>query len=124
MVVVSVKISCCGGAVLVVAALVQSTSMMSSSRRHHLVRTSSSSSSSNSNVALPLATKDDIKDNHHNIFKGVIACLSGQSYDSKEYIHSLLTKDGGGSAMGNFDPRYVTHLILDEGVGSKYDHWI
>ena len=25
--------------------------------------------------------------------------------------------------MGNFDPRYVTHLILDEGVGSKYDHW-
>ena len=114
-----------GGAVLVVAALVQSTSMMSSSRRHHLVRTSSSSSSSNSNVALPLATKDDIKDNHHNIFKGVIACLSGQSYDSKEYIHALLTKDSRGSArMCNFDPRYVTHLVLDEGVGSKYDHWL
>ena len=26
--------------------------------------------------------------------------------------------------MGNFDPRYVTHLILDERTGSKYDHWI
>ena len=107
--------------------LVRSTST-TSIRRRRLVRSTSSSSSSrssnNDNAALAKNNNNTNDSNYKsNIFKGITACLSGQTYDYKEYIHSLLT-NAGGSTMGNFDPRYVTHLILDECVGSKYDHWM
>ncbi len=74
------------------------------------------------------------------IFDGVVACLSGQARDVKDRIHAIIgggvdsdnriddngIKRGGGRGgmtMGNFDPRYVTHLVLDAPTGSKFDHW-
>ncbi|KAL7554868.1 hypothetical protein ACHAWF_018413 [Thalassiosira exigua] len=53
---------------------------------------------------------------------GVVACLSGQDESAKARIRGAISK-GGGSTMGRFDPRYVTHLISDEPVGSKYEMW-
>ena len=56
------------------------------------------------------------------ILDGVVACLSGQTEDVKTHIHNIIHKLGG-TCQGNFDAKYVTHLILDEPVGSKYDFY-
>ena len=56
------------------------------------------------------------------ILDGVVACLSGQTEDVKTHIHNIIHKLGG-TSQGEFDPKYVTHLILDEPVGSKYDFY-
>ena len=53
---------------------------------------------------------------------GVVACLSGQSEEIKDRSHTIITRLGG-TTMGRFDPRYVTHLILDAPTGSKYESW-
>ena len=51
-----------------------------------------------------------------------MACLSGQSESAKDDARRSLTALGG-TTMGKFDPRYVTHLILDAPVGPKYENY-
>eukprot|EP00804_Cyclotella_cryptica_P020779 CCRYP_016605-RA/>CCRYP_016605-RA protein AED:0.00 eAED:0.00 QI:19/1/1/1/1/1/2/1011/561 len=55
------------------------------------------------------------------VLAGVVACLSGQTGPHKSHLESLLTSLGG-VTLRDFDPLYVTHLILDTPVGSKYDY--
>ena len=50
-----------------------------------------------------------------------IACLSGQPPSLKHTLESLIVSLGG-TAVRDFDPAIVTHLILDEAKGSKYDY--
>mmetsp|Transcript_25585 Transcript_25585/g.61520 ORF Transcript_25585/g.61520 Transcript_25585/m.61520 type:complete len:790 (+) Transcript_25585:82-2451(+) len=57
-----------------------------------------------------------------NSLDGVVACLSGQTEDAKNRIHDVIKRNGG-LTMGDFDTSFVTHLILDAPVGSKYDFW-
>ena len=54
------------------------------------------------------------------VLDGVTACLSGQTEPVKNHIHSLISNLGG-TSQGTFDARYVTHLILDYPIGSKYE---
>lgn len=53
---------------------------------------------------------------------GVVVCLSGQARDDKDRLHRTI-RSLGGTAVGNFDPRVVTHLVLDAPTGPKYDFW-
>eukprot|EP01082_Thalassiosira_pseudonana_P002946 g2828.t1 g2828 contig12:874681-877325(-) len=56
------------------------------------------------------------------ILTGVVACLSGLDTDLKDHIHNLITRLGG-QYVRDFDPMYVTHLILDDVKGSsKYNY--
>ncbi|KAL3764521.1 hypothetical protein ACHAWO_007038 [Cyclotella atomus] len=52
---------------------------------------------------------------------GVVACLSGQTAADKTHLESLIVTLGG-VAVRDFDPAFVTHLILDEAKGSKYEY--
>ena len=54
------------------------------------------------------------------VLDGVTACLSGQTEPVKNHIHTLISNLGG-TSQGTFDARYVTHLILDYPIGSKYE---
>ena len=61
--------------------------------------------------------------NNH-LFKplaSTVICLSGQTPSIKTHLESLISKLGGVSVR-DFDPAYVTHLILDEAKGSKYEY--
>ena len=40
----------------------------------------------------------------------------------KYELHYAISKLGG-TFMRNYDPRYVTHLIMDEAIGKKYESW-
>jgi hypothetical protein len=50
-----------------------------------------------------------------------VACLSGQTAADKTHLESLIVTLGG-VAVRDFDPAFVTHLILDEAKGSKYEY--
>ena len=52
---------------------------------------------------------------------GVVACLSGQTSTIKTHLESLIVTLGG-VTVRDFDPAYVTHLILDDARGSKYEY--
>ena len=54
------------------------------------------------------------------VLDGVTACLSGQTEPVKNHIHTIISNLGG-TSQGTFDARYVTHLILDYPIGSKYE---
>ena len=54
------------------------------------------------------------------VLDGVTACLSGQTELVKNHIHTIISNLGG-TSHGTFDARYVTHLILDYPIGSKYE---
>mmetsp|Transcript_30027 Transcript_30027/g.62781 ORF Transcript_30027/g.62781 Transcript_30027/m.62781 type:complete len:475 (+) Transcript_30027:104-1528(+) len=68
-------------------------------------------------------TTTTIPNNNNKVLEGVVACLSGQTQETKQRIQTTVSKLGG-RTMGRFDPRYVTHLVLDDIVGSsKYENW-
>ena len=46
----------------------------------------------------------------------VVACLSGQDQQMKYELHYAISELGG-TFMRNYDPIYVTHLIMDEAIG-------
>ena len=60
---------------------------------------------------------------HSNGSHGVVACFSGQPEDIKKAMDDVITQLGG-SSVGRFDPRCVTHLILQSAAGSKYESYV
>lgn len=58
---------------------------------------------------------------HASPLTSIVACLSGQTPSQKTHLESLISNLGGISVR-DFDPAYVTHLILDEPKGSKYEY--
>jgi len=66
------------------------------------------------------ATNGNTNTRTSKVLDGVTACLSGQTEPVKNHIHSIISNLGG-TSQGTFDARYVTHLILDYPIGSKYE---
>ena len=58
-----------------------------------------------------------------NKLSGVVACLSGQSVENKEWLTHVVHELGGGHVVERFDEENVTHLILDSPNGTKYRYW-
>ena len=54
------------------------------------------------------------------VLTGVVACLSGLDPDLKDHLHKVITSLGGAYSR-EFDAQYVTHLVLDQPFGSKYE---
>ena len=64
----------------------------------------------------------NILKNNNAVLANVVACLSGYDDRIKSRLRAAVTSLGG-TAMGRFDPAYVTHLVVDAPEGSKYENW-
>ena len=62
-------------------------------------------------------------DNDSRALRGVVVCLSGQPTDARQAVERIVTLMGG-TTTRRFDPRVVTHLVLDKPQGDKYESWI
>ena len=109
-------------------------------QRHHSITNTTStddnhpSSSSSSSKPLPQQSQS-LSQPQSLPLANITACFSGQNDQVKSHLTTLITTMGG-RTMGKFDPRYVTHLILDNNTSTsinsssnsssnsnKYDNW-
>lgn len=70
--------------------------------------------------ANPDLDRSNLRKNNDNVLDGVVVCLSGLEPDLKNRLHDTVTSLGG-TFFRQFNPEFVTHLVLDEPMGPKYE---
>jgi len=82
--------------------------------------TNDDNNTTSNSSANPDLDRSNLRKNGDDVLDGVVVCLSGLEPDLKNRLHDTVTSLGG-TFLRQFNPEFVTHLVLDEPMGPKYE---